>query len=173
MRSASPRPADTETTSHGKPLTRGGLATRTGCNIETVRYYERIGLLPPPPRSAGGHRLYGPELVRRLGFIRRSRDLGFAIDEIRELLRLVDGSIYTCAQVEEIARDHIRQIRQKIADLRRLQRVFESMAAQCTGGEVPECPIIDALFAKRGEGRPPQRRDEEPACPRPAGDRRR
>jgi len=79
----------------GKLLTRGLLAARTGCNIETIRYYERVGLLPPPPRSAGGHRLYGHDLVRRLNFVRRSRDLGFSIEEIRELLRLVDGGSYT------------------------------------------------------------------------------
>jgi MerR family transcriptional regulator, mercuric resistance operon regulatory protein len=127
-------------------LTRGALAARTGCNIETVRYYERIGLLPPPPRSAGGHRLYGPDLVKRLTFVRKSRDLGFTIEEIRDLLNLVDGGAYTCAQVERMARNHIRQIRHKIADLRRLERVFETMAAQCSGGDVPECPIIDALF---------------------------
>jgi MerR family transcriptional regulator, mercuric resistance operon regulatory protein len=127
-------------------LTRGALAARTGCNIETVRYYERIGLLPAPPRSAGGHRLYGPDLVKRLTFVRKSRDLGFTIAEIRDLLNLVDGGAYTCAQVEQMARNHARQIRHKIADLRRLERVFEMMAAQCSGGDVPVCPIIDALF---------------------------
>jgi MerR family mercuric resistance operon transcriptional regulator len=132
--------------SRGTVLTRGALAARVGCNLETVRYYERVGLLPPPPRSTGGHRLYGPDLVRRLGFIRKSRDLGFSIEQIRELLHLVDGGTYTCAQVEEMARDHARQIRRKITDLRRLERVFETMATQCSGGAVPDCPIIDALF---------------------------
>jgi MerR family mercuric resistance operon transcriptional regulator len=130
----------------GRPLTRGGLAARTGCNIETIRYYERIGLLPPPPRSAGGHRLYGEDLVRRLGFIRRCRDLGFTIAELRELLRLVDGGAYTCSEVEALARDHVRAIACKIADLQRLQRVFEGMIAGCRGGAVPECPIIEVLF---------------------------
>jgi hypothetical protein len=95
-----------EAASTDKPLTRGALAARTGCSIETIRYYERVGLLPPPPRSAGGHRLYGGGLVRRLNFLRRSRDLGFSIDEIRELLRLVDGGTYTCREVEKLARDH-------------------------------------------------------------------
>jgi MerR family transcriptional regulator, mercuric resistance operon regulatory protein len=127
-------------------LTRGALAARTGCNVETVRYYERIGLLPAPPRSAGGHRLYGPDLVKRLTFVRKSRDLGFTIEEIRDLLTVVDGGAYTCAQVQQMARDHARRIRHKIADLRRLERVFETMVAQCSGGDVPECPIIDALF---------------------------
>jgi MerR family mercuric resistance operon transcriptional regulator len=138
----------------GKPLTRGALAARTGCNIETIRYYERVGLLPPPPRSAGGHRLYGQDLVRRLNFVRRSRDLGFSIEEIRELLRLVDGGTYTCGEVEQLARDHVREIRRKIADLRRLKRVFETMAAQCSGDAVPDCPIIDALFDPEGLPRP-------------------
>jgi MerR family transcriptional regulator, mercuric resistance operon regulatory protein len=131
--------------SRGKPLTRGALAARTGCNLETLRFYERIGLLPPP-RSPGGHRLYGPDLVKRLNFVRRSRDLGFTIEEIRELLRLVDGGTYTCAQIEQMASDHVRQIRRKVADLRRLGRAFKTMAAQCGGGAVPDCPIIDALF---------------------------
>src|SRR5215467_1554833 len=130
----------------GEPLTRGALAARTGCNTETIRYYERVGLLPPPPRSAGGHRLYGEGLIRRLNFVRRSRHLGFSIDEIRELLRLVDGGNYTCREVEQLARDHVREIRRKIADLRKLERVFETMAAQCSGAAVPDCPIIDALF---------------------------
>jgi MerR family mercuric resistance operon transcriptional regulator len=137
-----------------KPWTRGGLAARTGCNIETIRYYERAGLLPSPPRSAGGHRLYGEGLIRRLNFVRRSRDLGFTIEEIRELLRLVDGGTYTCGEVEQLARDHVREIRRKIADLRKLARVFETMAAQCSGDAVPDCPIIDALFDPEGLPRP-------------------
>src|SRR5262249_6162039 len=147
-----------------KPLTRGGLAARTGCNIETIRYYERIGLLPPPPRSAGGHRLYGQGLVRRLNFVRRSRDLGFTIEEIRELLRLADGGTYPGREIERLTRDHIREIRRKIADLRRLERVLETMAAQCSGDAVPDCPIIDALFdpaACRG------RRPPDPPAPVP------
>jgi MerR family mercuric resistance operon transcriptional regulator len=142
-----------EAASIGKPLTRGALAARTGCNIETIRYYERVGLLPPPPRSAGGHRLYGQDLVRRLSFVRRGRDLGFSIEEIRELLHLVDGGTYTCAQVEWLARNHVREIRRKIADLRKLERVFETMAAQCSGDAVPDCPIIDALFDPDGLSR--------------------
>src|SRR6516165_4436900 len=137
----------------GKPLTRGALAARTGCNIETIRYYELVSLLPPPPRSAGGHRRYGEGLVRRVNFVRRSRDLGFSIDAIRELLRLVDGGTYTCGEVEKLARDHVREIRRKIADLRRLQRVLETMAARCSGDAVPDCPIIDALFDPDGLSR--------------------
>jgi MerR family mercuric resistance operon transcriptional regulator len=130
-------------------LTRGALAARSGCNIETIRYYERIGLLPPPPRSQGGHRLYGRDLIKRLTFVRRGRELGFSLEEIRELLRLVDGSNYTCAQVETLAHQHAAEIRRKIADLKRLKSVLEAMAAECTGRTVPECPIIDTLFDSR------------------------
>jgi MerR family mercuric resistance operon transcriptional regulator len=143
-----------ETTVRGELLTRGALAAETGCNIETIRYYEQVGLLPPPPRSEGGHRLYGPDLVNRLHFIRRSRDLGFTLEEIRELLSLVDCGNYTCAQVEGIALAHVEEIRRKIADLNRLKRTLEAMAAQCNGGTIPACPIIDALFASRASLRP-------------------
>jgi len=130
----------------GKSLTRGALAARTGCNIETIRYYEQIGMLPPAPRSQGGHRLYGPDLVKRLSFIRRSRDLGFTLDEVRELLRFVDGGKYTCEQVERLAIEHVHEVDRKISDLRRLKRVLDAMIAQCSGGKVPHCPIIDTLY---------------------------
>ncbi|MDH3920601.1 MAG: MerR family transcriptional regulator, partial [Rhodospirillales bacterium] len=89
------------------PLTIGALSKNTGCNIETIRYYERIGLLPAPPRSAGGHRLYGEVLLKRLTFIRRGRELGFTLDDIRGLLGLVDGGAYTCAEVKALTLDHL------------------------------------------------------------------
>lgn len=134
---------------HIQHLTRGQLAVRTGCNIETIRYYEQIGLLPPPPRTAGGHRLYGEELCKRLNFVRRSRELGFTLEEIRELLRMVDGHKYNCSEVKALALDHGRDIQRKISDLRKLKTMLETMAAQCRGGKIPECPIIDALFGAR------------------------
>lgn len=130
----------------GELLTRGAFAGRTGCNIETIRYYEQIGLLPAPPRSAGGHRLYGPGLTKRLTFVLRSRDLGFTLEEIRALLRMVDGGNFTCAEVEALARAHARDIRRKMADLHKLESALDAMADQCSGGRVPRCPIIDALF---------------------------
>lgn len=133
-------------TTRDRLLTRGALATQIGCNIETIRYYEQVGILPKPLRSQGGHRLYGQEMVKRLHFVRRSRDLGFTLEEIRGLLRLVDGGKYTCGQIEKLSLDHIADIRRKISDLRRLKSVLEAMASQCSGGKVPECPIIDALF---------------------------
>ena len=130
-------------------LTRGTLAAQVGCTIETIRYYERIGILPRAPRSAGGHRLFGEDLVKRLHFVRRSRELGFTLEEVRELLRLVDSRAYTCARVETLARAHARDIRNKIADLDRLTAVLDTMASQCSGGDIPECPIIEALFDTR------------------------
>lgn len=127
-------------------LTIGALSARSGVNIETIRYYEKIGVMPSPTRSASGYRIYGPEHVRRLHFVRRGRELGFGLDELRGLLRLVDGHTYTCEEVHAHTVEHLTDIRQKIADLRRLERVMSDMAAQCTRDQVPECPIIDALF---------------------------
>ena len=127
-------------------MRRGELAQRSGCNIETVRFYEKRGLLPAPPRTAGGHRDYALEHLRRLTFIRRSRELGFTLEEIRGLLGLVDGGDWTCAEVRAMTLDHLGDIRGKIADLRRLAVILEDMAAQCDGGAVPECPIVDALM---------------------------
>jgi MerR family transcriptional regulator, mercuric resistance operon regulatory protein len=124
----------------------GALSQRTGCNIETIRYYERIGLMRTLARSEGGHRIYGEAHARRLGFIRRSRELGFTLDQIRTLLGLVDGGRHTCARVKRITVGHLDEIRQKVADLRKIERVLKDMAAQCDGGTVPACPVIDALF---------------------------
>lgn len=130
-------------------LTRGALAAEAGCGIDTIRYYEQIGIMPPPPRSVGGHRLYGQPIVKRLHFIRRSRELGFTLREIRQLLRLVDGGNCTCAQVETLARERTQDIRRQIADLKRRKAVLEAIASRCSGGEIRECPIIDALFDTR------------------------
>lgn len=123
----------------------GTLSKRSGVHIETIRYYEKIGLLPPPPRTQGGHRLYGEALIKRLNFIRRSRELGFALAEIRTLLNLVDGG-YTCGEVRETAERHLDAIRRKIADLRRMEETLALTAARCRGGDAPDCPIIDKLF---------------------------
>jgi MerR family mercuric resistance operon transcriptional regulator len=125
----------------------GGLSGQTGVNIETIRYYERVGLLPVPPRTGGGHRLYGDGHARRLTFIRRSRELGFSLEDIRKLLALVDGGDYTCADVKVIATRHLADIHDKIADLARLEQVLKGIAARCDGGALPDCPIIEALSA--------------------------
>ncbi len=130
---------------HGE-YSRGKIASLTGSNIETVRYYERIALMPDPPRSRNGHRVYGDEHFKRLTFILRSRNLGFTIEEIRSLLGLVDGGHYTCDEVRDLTLNHQKDVKKKISDLKKLEKVLRNMAAQCEGGTVPECPIIDALF---------------------------
>jgi MerR family mercuric resistance operon transcriptional regulator len=132
-----------------KGLSIGTLSKHTGVNIETIRYYERIGVMPAPARSDGGFRRYREDHLKRLNFIRRGRELGFSLADLRRLLRLVDGHAYTCAQVRALTLEHLAEIRRKIADLRRLDRVMSEMAARCTGRRVPECPIIDALFASQ------------------------
>lgn len=123
----------------------GALSRCTGCNIETIRYYEKCGLLPAPPRTEGGHRLYGEDHLKRLVFIRRSRELGFSVDEIRALLGLVDAGTYTCGQVKALTVEHLQNIREKINDLRRLEKTLAEISSQCEGGTVPKCPVIDAL----------------------------
>lgn len=126
-------------------LKRSQIAERTGVHLETVRYYETIGLLPEPPRGVGGQRLYGDDHVKRLTFIRRSRELGFTLDEIRALLRLVDGRDFTCREVKAVTIAHIGDIRRKVSDLRRMERILKNMAATCDEGDVPECAILEAL----------------------------
>lgn len=126
--------------------TRGGLSKRIGCNIETVRYYESIGLMPEPPRTAGGHRVYDEEHLKRLTFVCRSRELGFSLAEIRSLLALVDGEDVSCTEVQALTLAHAGDVKRKIADLRRMERVLTRMAEQCEDNEIPECPIVDALF---------------------------
>ena len=134
------------TASAASPLTIGALSKRTGCNIETIRYYEHIGILPAPPRTKGGHRLYGRDHFKRLFFIRRSRELGFRLEEVRGLLSLVDGGHYTCAEVKTLTLKHADEVKRKITDLRKMERVLKDMASRCEGGEIPACPVIDALF---------------------------
>ena len=123
----------------------GALSSDTGCNIETIRYYEKAGLLPEPPRSAGGHRNYSPEIAKRLSFIVRSRQLGFSVADVRQLLRLIDSGV-SCEEVRTITLTHLAAIRERIADLLRLQAVLENAAADCEGGDTPDCPIVDVLF---------------------------
>ena len=126
-------------------LQRAELAWRTGCNLETIRYYEKIGMMPEPPRTLSGYRVYGETHVARLRFILRGRELGFSIEELRGLLCLVDRGTQTCAEVKALTEQHLADIRAKIADLRRIEKVLATTAAQCSGEQVPECPMLDAL----------------------------
>jgi MerR family mercuric resistance operon transcriptional regulator len=126
----------------------GKIAEQTGCNVETIRYYEKERLLPKPERSQGGHRLYASAQVDRLIFIRRSRQLGFSMAEIRELLSWVDREQVSCELVKSIAENHLRDVRSKIADLQKVERTLQDLSSQCSGDNVPECPIIEALQPK-------------------------
>ncbi len=126
-------------------LQRAELAKRTSCNLETIRYYEKIGLMPDPPRGASGYRLYDERHASRLRFILRARELGFSVEEVRGLLQLVDGGHQTCAEVKARTEQHLVDVRAKIADLRRVERVLAMTTAACSGKSVPDCPILEAL----------------------------
>ncbi len=130
------------------PLTIGRLAHHSGVNIETIRYYEWIGLVAAPPRSAGGHRHYEAADFERLAFIRRGRELGFSLDEVRSLLALAERG-RSCGEVRTITMGHLERIRAKITDLERMAEVLATTAADCAGGSVPDCPIIAVLGGGR------------------------
>ena len=123
----------------------GILAKRLGVNVETIRYYERVGLLPAPPRSAGGYRLYGSAHAERLQFVRRARDLGLSLDEVRRLLDLADQKSKSCGKVHDLAAHHLADIRVRIADLKRMERVLSRLVQACAEGELPSCPLLEAL----------------------------
>jgi MerR family transcriptional regulator, mercuric resistance operon regulatory protein len=128
-------------------LTIGRLATAAGVNLETVRYYERIKLMPPPARTASGHRAYEEGHIQRLAFIRRARELGFSIEQIRALLALAEPSRTSCSEVREIAQTHLDAVRAKRADLARLERILAETIDRCSGEPAPSCPVLDMLGA--------------------------
>jgi MerR family mercuric resistance operon transcriptional regulator len=122
----------------------GELSRRTGCNIETIRYYERIGLMPAPPRR-GRYRSYGGDDVGRLGFVRRARELGFTLDDVRALQGLVADGQAACADVRTLAASHLQDVRSRLADLQRMERVLAASVRACDAGQNPGCPLIQAL----------------------------
>ena len=124
----------------------GALSERTGCKVETIRFYERARLLPDPARSPGGYRLYGNDHLKRLTFIRRARKLGFSVDEVRKLLKLADERKRPCAEVRVMAGAHLEDVRGKIADLRAMERVLRETVARCADGRRTDCPLIEALY---------------------------
>jgi MerR family mercuric resistance operon transcriptional regulator len=129
-------------------LSIGELSRRTGVNIETIRYYERIKMLPAPPRTVSGRRVYGPAETRTLASIRRARELGFTLNEIRTLLALSAASgRESCTAVRGIAADHLAEVRAKISDLRAMERILADAVRRCDAGETPGCPVLDALSA--------------------------
>jgi len=123
----------------------GEVAERSGCHPETVRYYERIGLLPAPPRTAGGYRDYRPADADRLRFISRGRELGFSLEEIRSLLGLAEDDGLSCQDVDRLARGHLLDIRNRLNDLQRMASELERVIGSCSGGERGQCAILDTL----------------------------
>jgi DNA-binding transcriptional MerR regulator len=131
-------------------MTIGALATATSCNVPTIRYYEEIGLLPKASRR-GGQRVYGDSDLRRLTFIRRCRDFGFGIEQVRELLALSASSDRDCTAARELAAQHLDDVRGKLKELRGLERSLKSFVeacdAQCAGGPADACVILEDLAA--------------------------
>ncbi len=125
-------------------MRRSELARAAGCHRETVRFYETRGLLPAPPRSAAGHRIYGREHARRLRFIRRARELGFDLDEITQLLGLADDGD-ACAEARALTSARLDEVRRRMADLGRLEQRLRTMVNRCDHHEAGGCPVIDGL----------------------------
>jgi DNA-binding transcriptional MerR regulator len=126
-------------------LSIGALAKATGTKVETIRWYERVGMLPAPARTPGNYRAYGPAHLDRLSFIRRARDLGFSLDQVRELFRLADRENEACEAIDQVAREHLAEIDRKIADLMALRRELDDLIGQGGHGTVAECRIVQAL----------------------------
>ena len=139
------------TSSRAENFPIGELSKHIGVNIETIRYYERIKMLPAPPRTASGRRVYRATDLRILAFIRRSRELGFSLDEIRALLRLGAAGKASCSEVKEVATHHPHDIRAKISDLAKLERLLATTISGCSGSRVPDCPVLDILDIQRSK----------------------
>lgn len=132
-------------------LTIGHLAKATGTKVETVRFYEKMGLLPPPARTQSNYRIYEPMHLGRLSFIRRARELGFPLDQVRELLGLADQADRSCAEVDVIARQHLDEVERKIADLAAMRDELTEVLARCQHGTIAQCRIIETLAPMRGD----------------------
>ena len=128
----------------------GELAEKTGIKVVTIRFYEREGLLPPPPRTPGGHRLYDGKALKRLFFIARARALGFPLARVRLLLSLADGALAggenACAEAERLAARHLAEVQEKVRELQALERVLKDMVERCREDSLPDCPLIETLF---------------------------
>lgn len=133
------------TSSQKRDFSRGAIAKEAGVNLETIRFYEKIGLMPDPPRTAAGYRVYGHDHLKRLKFIRRTRELGFTNQEVKGLLEMVDGT-FACDDVKDLALSNVDIIKNKVADLNKMKRALASMAAECSGGQTPDCAIVDRLL---------------------------
>src|SRR3984885_15381153 len=133
------------TDARGASLSIGALSQQTGVHIETIRYYERVKMLAAPPRTEGGRRVYSQSHRRTLGFIRRARDLGFSLDEIRALLDLDESGSTSWTTVTKIASQHLVNVRPKLADLARLETVLSDTVGQCAANITPACPLLGLL----------------------------
>ncbi|MGQ0485882.1 MAG: MerR family transcriptional regulator [Hyphomicrobiales bacterium] len=142
------------TNARAEAISIGELSRRTGVHIETIRYYEKIKMLPAPPRTEGGRRVYGPDHARTLAFIRRARELGFTLDEVRALIELSASEGSSCAEVEEIASRHLESVRAKLADLARLESILSETVARCAGNLSSVCPVLDVLVTPGSPIRP-------------------
>jgi len=142
-------PSKPVTSARFQAFTSGELAAQAQVHIESIRYFERIGLIPKADRTPSGHRRFGREHLDRLVFIRRARAMGFSQDEVRNLIGL-SGAPGSCGEVRKIAEHNLRLIRDKIAGLRRLERLLAETAAKCKGGRAPACPIIEVLSVESG-----------------------
>ncbi|WP_407154278.1 MerR family transcriptional regulator [Bradyrhizobium sp. STM 3557] len=154
-----------------KPLRIGALARQTGTNAPTIRYYEEIGLLPSAGRQAGNQRVYGEADVRSLTFIRRCREFGFSIEQVRSLLALVQNPASSCTGARDLAKAHLTTVRSKLAELKALERSIAgfvtSCDATCVGGAAPDCVILGDLSNGCGKPGPAQRRSRaEPQRPK-------
>jgi len=123
----------------------GELAKATATKVETVRFYEKAGLLPPPARTGANYRSYGREHLQRLSFIRRARDLGFSLDAVRELLALADDREKPCGAVDSIASVHLAEVERKIADLAAMRHELSRVIGSCRNNTVADCKIIETL----------------------------
>ncbi len=129
----------------------GELGQATATKVETVRYYEKIGLLPKPARTAANYRAYGPDHLARLSFIRRARDLGFTLEAVRELLTLSDDKARSCEAIDVIARAHLADIDRKVADMQALRSELARVLDSCGHGAVADCKIIETFAPRRIE----------------------
>ncbi len=136
-----------------RTLRSGEVAAEAGVNVETLRYYERRGLLKEPKRLPSGYRQYTMEAVRVVRFIKRAQELGFTLKECEELLLLRDDQTRACADVQAAALAKAKAIEGKMRDLRRMKKALTRLVESCSGGSTPECPILDALNAGIDKGR--------------------
>lgn len=153
--------------SSARTLSIGAVAARTGCTVPTIRYYEEIGLMQPGPRTDAGRRVYGDAAVRRLTFVRRCREFGFSIGDVRDLVDLVDAPDTPCLEVRTIAAEHLGRVRAKLAELQALEASLAAFVGgcdtTCAGGAAGDCTILDDLTARDPS---PELAARQPCCTR-------